>query len=346
MQRQSGRPRAGLLLCSCLVARVEASSYFDWLAARSSTSASYSGLESFISGVNLESLASAWGGQTPRPMAGLRLHFLTFSTEGFEQEAKDLCEEAKKTGVFVETHCFDTIPEEVLTGRWNVIRRRPGTDETWLWLPALTQYVLRRIPVDDIMLVANAGVELSSDLKAWNHMLEPMQGNGAAHIIAFQRSDHPEYEHTKGDVFREFGVWMDDLEVTSYQVMESYFFIRNVRPAHLFLNNWAMLLANPQLLTDRPSHAPNHEKFIAHGHESSLWSMLIKANRKKSKCKQTWKTADLVTKILPYRGCDDLRDVAHSPIQANCARQREGMQKRIKKIRERQETVHAMRITE
>jgi len=124
---------------------------------------------------------------------------------------------------------------------------------------------------------------------------------------------------------------MDDVEVQSYGITASYFMVKNVRPVRLFMNNWAYLIAQPKLLTDSSSHAPNHDEFLEHHHADSLWSMMVKANRKNSKCKKMYSVKELRMRILPYRGCDDLREVKFSPIQAHCERHRKGLKNRLRR---------------
>jgi len=126
---------------------------------------------------------------------------------------------------------------------------------------------------------------------------------------------------------------MNDTEVKSYKVSSSYYFIKNVRPAHLLLHHLATLMTDTNLLSDHPSHAPNHERFVAHGHDESLWSMLVKANRPGTACRNTYVVKDLRVKLLPYRGCDDLRNATSAPILAHCGRHRKGLKGKLAKAK-------------
>mmetsp|Transcript_108717 Transcript_108717/g.307289 ORF Transcript_108717/g.307289 Transcript_108717/m.307289 type:complete len:264 (+) Transcript_108717:2-793(+) len=260
------------------------------------------------------------------------MHFATFATLGFESVSKELCDEAKGIGIFSQVHCYSDIPEEAMSGRFNMILSRPGVDKEWLYRPALVQYILRRIPMGDTLLFAEAGVELSRNLSKWNELIAVFNA-GNPGVLAFQRKSGREYENTKADVFREMGVWMGDVEVESYQVSASYFVVRNTRHTHLFLNNWGNLMMKTNLLTDKASHAPNHKDFVAHDHDASLWSMLVKANRRDSSCRPLYRVKDLVLRIQPYAGCDDLRTVEWMPLIAHCTRHRKGLKDKLLKMK-------------
>mmetsp|Transcript_11864 Transcript_11864/g.32447 ORF Transcript_11864/g.32447 Transcript_11864/m.32447 type:complete len:377 (-) Transcript_11864:52-1182(-) len=267
-------------------------------------------------------------------LAGGRLHFASFALPGYEESMNELCHEAELSGLFIETHCFAQIPEEAMEGRWNALRRKKDVKVEWLYLPAMTQYLLRRvIPPGDSLMFAEATVDMSFNESNWMSLLSLMAGSREqrANLIAFQRSDSPEYLHTKGDVFKEFGVQMDDVEVTSYQLTANYFIVENIRPVHLFLTSWANALSEPHLLTDHPSHAPNNKDFVESFHEASLWSMMIKANRPRSNCRPLHRVKNLKVHILPYSGCDDLRQVPIVPVQARCLRHRKCLKERIRK---------------
>mmetsp|Transcript_69194 Transcript_69194/g.202621 ORF Transcript_69194/g.202621 Transcript_69194/m.202621 type:complete len:356 (-) Transcript_69194:77-1144(-) len=270
-------------------------------------------------------------------LAGGRVHFATFALPGYEEGMRDLCREAEQSGLFAEEHCYEKMPEDALQGRWNGIQRKSGVQREWLHQPAIVQYLLRKvIPAGDILLFAEASAEMSYNATRWNSLLKLMEGGGGSStMLAFQRSDSPEHDYTKADVFREFGVWMGDVEAKSYQISASYFLMQNVRPVHLFLTNYAEVMSNnPHLLNDAPSHAPNHKDFIEHRHEISLWSMMIKANRKGSNCRPLHRIADLRLRILPYHGCDDLREATAVPIQAHCSRHRRALKKRLQQDRQ------------
>mmetsp|Transcript_54466 Transcript_54466/g.174650 ORF Transcript_54466/g.174650 Transcript_54466/m.174650 type:complete len:349 (+) Transcript_54466:114-1160(+) len=271
-------------------------------------------------------------GGTSTELHGTRLHFASFATEGFEEALDELCKEARESGIFVETHCFATLPEEAMNGRWSAMVRKPGVSEEWLWRPAFVQYILRHIPEGDAVLYSDASVELEKDPASWRDVLHLLHGSDVD-IVAFQRSSNMEFEYTKADVFREFGIRLDDVEASSYQVTASYFLARNTRSAQLLLNDWASMMSDTAMLTDKPSHMPNHRNFISHQHEASIWSMLIKANRKGSSCTPRHKVANVQVKLLPYRGCDDLREVANSPIRAHCVRHRKGLKNKINKAK-------------
>jgi hypothetical protein len=98
-------------------------------------------------------------------------------------------------------------------------------------------------------------------------------------MLTFQ-SSFKECEYTKGDVLHELDFTRPE-QLDSNQIMATIIIIKNTNKTQQFINTWyeTMRKNNYSMCDDTPSIVSNHNKFIDHRHDQSVFSVLVKKNK-------------------------------------------------------------------
>ena len=84
-----------------------------------------------------------------------------------------------------------------------------------------------------------------------------------------------EYQYTKMDLFKYLNITKKEI-FNSEQIMSGIIFLKNNNYSLNILNKWEEMLKYNNLINDAKSLIPNHNSFIEHRHDQSVFSLMIK----------------------------------------------------------------------
>ena len=144
----------------------------------------------------------------------------------------------------------------------------------WIWKYFLVSEMMNQIPQNDIILYADIGCTFNKKgSQRFNDYVAKAKKYGA---LTFEL-DHEEFKYTKKDTFiRIFGHSFDDY--SSYQRLAGIFFLVNNKFNKFLVEEIKSIgLENDfHFISDSPSSEPNHESFVAHRHDQSIFSLISK----------------------------------------------------------------------
>lgn len=200
----------------------------------------------------------------------IKKHLVSFSTPQYRQSHKKLEQSALKYGIDT-LHSF-TQKDLKKTNFWHdnrfIFKQERGFGY-WLWKPYLILEVLKKVNEDDIVMYADAGNEIITDLIPLFNLC--MKQN----IILFQVHDHLNKTWTKRDAF----VLMNCNAPQFYeaqQVCGSPQLYRVCSESIKFVETWLQYCCNPLILTDSANTCGfvNDDTFKDHRHDQSILTLL------------------------------------------------------------------------
>ena len=87
-----------------------------------------------------------------------------------------------------------------------------------------------------------------------------------------------ENEYTKSDLFNFFNLDLNSPILDSQQVWSGTMFFKNNLKTKIFLRKWLEICNINHLVDDSSSKSNNHDNFIEHRHDQSVFSILCKIN--------------------------------------------------------------------
>ena len=100
--------------------------------------------------------------------------------------------------------------------------------------------------------------------------------------LNYQFQKFKEYEYTKGDLIKYFGLNFESDVINSAQIWSGTFFMKKCDFTFKILKSWREITKYINLIDDSKSKSINHEKFIENRHDQSVFSILCKLNKIKS----------------------------------------------------------------
>lgn len=88
-----------------------------------------------------------------------------------------------------------------------------------------------------------------------------------------------EYEFTKGDIIKYFGLNFDSKIINSPQIWVGTFFMKKCDFVFKFLQDWEKANKHNELMDDSKSKTENHEKFSGPRGDQSVFSIICKQNK-------------------------------------------------------------------
>lgn len=156
------------------------------------------------------------------------------------------------------------------------------------WKPEIILKYLDEIPNDCILQYSDIGNHLN--LKGLNRLKEYAAIASQKNILTFQYNEpefnssnlefqiYYEYEYTKTDVWKYLEVDEDSEILKNEQIWAGSIFLKNNYKIREFLKLWESTCQISELIDDSKSKEPNHEDFVVHRHDQSVFSILCKKN--------------------------------------------------------------------
>ncbi len=114
-----------------------------------------------------------------------------------------------------------------------------------------------------------------------NKMLTFEYSNPPKEIIKFnyQFQKYKEYELTKGDLIKYFGLDFRSKIINSAHIWSGTFFMKKCDFTFKILQSWKEVTKYIDLIDDSRSKSINHKKFIENRHDQSAFSIICKLNK-------------------------------------------------------------------
>jgi|TARA_Y100000389_G_scaffold68519_1_gene65004 hypothetical protein len=157
------------------------------------------------------------------------------------------------------------------------------------WKPEIILNFIKKIPENSILQYSDIGCHFNtSGSKRLKEYIEISKKEG---ILGFQYKTpnfklekklkfqiYLENEYTKSDLFNFFNLDLSSPIVDSQQVWSGTMFFKNDLKTKNFLRKWLEICNVNHLVDDSPSKSNNHNNFIEHRHDQSVFSILCKIN--------------------------------------------------------------------
>jgi hypothetical protein len=202
------------------------------------------------------------------------VYLVTFGDKGqfhdFDKSRIRLDNLARESGWFTDTFSFNN--NDLGSHLHNM--RTAGAGFGW-WKAKIVKMVFDKINTDDIVLYLDAGFDLNTHCteKFEEYVSKCDRGPG---FLGFQTSGNVyERQYTKRDVFKFMDC--DNPKYTdTLQLASGVFFVKKNKLGIDLMNEWENLCNIEHLINEYPSYHENYPEYIAHRHNQSVFSLLVK----------------------------------------------------------------------
>lgn len=184
-----------------------------------------------------------------------------------------LVQSARRHGVD-RIHAFDATTADLGAAPREILAEEEGAGY-WLWKPRIILNVLEQAAADDLVLYADAGLDLRGPPDGLVRAAAGRDG------VLFW-NDYPNWMHVKRDAFVLTGT--DEPRYHQARQLDAALLLfRNTERVRAFVRLWAEHCTDPRQLTDRPNETgrPNLEGFVGHRHDQSLLTLLYLRERER-----------------------------------------------------------------
>ncbi len=157
------------------------------------------------------------------------------------------------------------------------------------WKSYIIKEYLTQIPKNSILQYSDIGCEFNP--KGFDRLKEYLNLCNKYNILTFQykppdKSFDPklkyqryfEYQYTKEDLFNFFDISNKNEHKYSEQIWSGTIFFKNNDYSNNILDKWSELLNISNFIDDSESKIENHEDFVEHRHDQSVFSLICKKN--------------------------------------------------------------------
>jgi len=209
----------------------------------------------------------------------IKYHFITFATNNYLDDAKELCKSATNIGGFDTTTIYNLDDlDEVFKIKNNKILSEKRGSGFWLWKPYIIQKKLLEIDDNDILCYCDSSYLFLKNIKQYS---DNWLSN--KNIVAFHNKPNEtswiERNFTKFDtlVLMNIPRQLHENYKNSYQVWAGFVLFRKTLNTIRFTGEWLTYAQDDRIITDTKSiFGPEDSKFIDNRHDQSVLSILLK----------------------------------------------------------------------
>jgi hypothetical protein len=205
--------------------------------------------------------------------------FLSFGgpSAEYNNRVAKLGQDAKKTLWFDQIRSLTEVHLKVDSEFWTKHGEFLSTNERgygyWLWKPYIIYKNMKRLHDDDILVYADAGCHLNTIGQDRFHEYMKMLEESEFGMICFQLGGCTEYKYTKKGLMQYMQA--TPAQMNSDQIMASVVMMKKTPHTTRFLEEWYRIASNYSLINDDISMMET-SGFIAHRHDQSIYSLLVK----------------------------------------------------------------------
>ncbi|MCC5450286.1 hypothetical protein LMJ53_00870 [Rheinheimera sp. UJ51] len=207
------------------------------------------------------------------------IHLVSFADGPFQARAAGFKKEAESLDLFTSISVFDwaTLSTDFADAHGDFALNNPRGFGYWIWKPQVTLQVMENSKPGDIIVYMDVGFELNSCGRYRFLEYCKLAKSNVYQQLAFSNT-HTEYRWTKQDLAGRLNLAADSPEMLSTQLAAGFFILINNEENKKLVRLWRDIAVeqNYHFSDDSPSSQPNHEQFIEHRHDASIFSLLRK----------------------------------------------------------------------
>jgi hypothetical protein len=219
------------------------------------------------------------------------LYFCTFADSTLYRSRKRIIKQAANFKLFDFIKFYDESDlDPLFTQKYkHQLNKEVRGYGYWIWKPYILKSLIKEINYGDVIFYADVGCWLNPHgIDRFYDYLDIVRKSESGILAfsikeddgAFNLYSFPEYQWTKADLFNFFEVENQADIVESQQIMATCFFIKKTKENEKFINDWMSVFEfDISLVDDSPSKVKNHDGFIEHRHDQSVFSLLAKRRR-------------------------------------------------------------------
>ena len=208
-----------------------------------------------------------------------RIKLISFADGKYANRKFAFKKQAEAFEIFsdIEVHNRKTLDYEFLKKHEKFIESNNRGFGYYIWKPQIVLQEIRSARNYDLLCWLDAGFTLNFHGKKRFLEYVSMAQKSSYRMLSFFNF-HTEYIWTKADLALRLGVDKNPLIMNSSQIASGFFFIAPTRANIKLITDWAKISVENDYhySSDAPSEQPNHERFVEHRHDQSIFSLLTK----------------------------------------------------------------------
>ena len=220
-------------------------------------------------------------------------YFVTFGDSRLSKSATRIEKQVGALKIFDRFLCFKEadLDAEFINDYSGKLRSDVRGFGYWCWKPQVILQALREMNIDDELIYVDIGCHLNPFGRQRLIEYFELLKSSTSGIVAFQahkpsmtsnRLPTPlveigQYtqEWIKGDVFEYFRLSSHDSFIGNEMIGAGVIVLKKTDKSYQIIKEWSDVIASDfSLLDDSPSISPNHESFIEHRHDQSIFTIL------------------------------------------------------------------------
>lgn len=227
-----------------------------------------------------------------------RIKLISFADGAFANRKNEFEKQAEAFGVFSDVEVYDrrTLDQSFVSQHKEFMTSNSKGFGFYIWK---SQAVLQAIADSrdyDLLCWLDAGYTLNpGGISRFLDYISMAQASKYK-MLSFYNI-YTEYMWTKADLAKRLGVYEDPEIMSSSQISSGFFLMAPTRSNISLVRDWSKISIenNYHFSSNDPSKHPNHEKFIEHRHDQSIFSLLTKKRG----------TASTFYEVQSYQGAFD-----------------------------------------
>ena len=219
----------------------------------------------------------------------MSLYFLSFADVNFFAGALARCkiqaenfEDENKNKIFKKVFCINSDDlkvkyPEFYSQHSSFIENNPRGYGYWIWKPYLIWKTMESLNENDILFYMDSGCQLNySGLDRFKFYCQKADEIGGLNFFMH----HLTSEYTKMDTYRRIFPNTDDA-LDTYQRIGGILFLKCSEKNKNFFKEFYNICVEDsyRYVDDTPSEKPNHESFIDHRHDQSIFSLMVEKHK-------------------------------------------------------------------
>lgn len=205
----------------------------------------------------------------------METHLISYGDQRYEARIRDFKAVAIASSLFDEITVFryEDLDSKFEEQFYDALKLTRGA---YIWKPYFIKKKLQELKNNDILVYCDAGCYINKLGKDRFNQYLDLLAQSKTGILAFQLR-HKEYRYTKKEVFNRLDIAITVIE--SGQLMATAILIKKCEHSVKMVDLWYDTVEkNADLFTDTMNSAIQHPEFVAHRHDQSIWSVLLKTH--------------------------------------------------------------------
>jgi hypothetical protein len=207
----------------------------------------------------------------------MKIHLISYGDARYELQRAFFTESALFSSFFDEVTMFTKEDiAETFVEKFHEIFQFPRGGGYMIWKPYFIKKALDALKDGDVLIYCDAGCMINHwGKERFDAYIEKLISSETG-IITFEM-ELKEYQYTKSEVFEYFNATEEI--INSKQIISGIILMRKCPHTTMIIDKWHQTVHdNPWLFTDKLDARPQHPDFIAHRHDQSIFSVILKTH--------------------------------------------------------------------